>query len=289
MFIYALDINIASEKLDDGHTGWVKIDENGNLKIQDFNISNLADEIAQNVDNGIKVALGFEAPMWYPVPQREDTGKFTMKPRFDAENIKVGISNNKQWYQIGSQATVKSYVLGFLLFEWLVKKYQQTTRMTTCYDSWVKGDANIYLYEGFVTGNYKPKKDDYDNIKTNSKLSNDEVIDAYIVAAAFQQFNSNQPNNTTSMNLVFPKGYNFTCKTHLRVCSKEMITEETTTKSSHTDTISDLISSPDEEKYIASKCLSVWKHIIQDVNEKGTPKIILSGQKACDVYGFRLR
>jgi hypothetical protein len=214
---------------------------------------------------------------------------------------------------------VKVYPLGLLLFEWLLERYQlervikkrtPIIRATTDLGSW-NNDNPLYLYEGFVTGLFKPKESDYEGIVVKDKkkigLYNNEIVDAYIMASALRAF----VKRDMQAPIIFPESeHKQKWETHLRVCvendsnNKEYIMP---VKSYQTVPNSDPASTePVEYKKTLSRGLlpparvmSVWRHVISEVNDNRKElnankqgklvRIELSGKKACDVYGFKFR
>ena len=134
-------------------------------------IADLATAIADDMRDGRRVALGFEAPMWFPVELNHCSDLDLFSPRFDAER-------SHEWYlQSGAAATVKATCLGVLLVHELRSKLDQDVRMTTNIDAWLPG--TMMVYEAFVAGLYKVC-----GIKV-SEVSSDER-DAVIAALAWK-------------------------------------------------------------------------------------------------------
>ncbi|GIO38864.1 hypothetical protein J41TS12_37250 [Paenibacillus antibioticophila] len=329
-FFYGLDINAKSKSLANGNTGWVKLNEDGNLEGKpDFNLKRLGESIADDLIKGNKVALGFEAPMWYAVPKVDTKGKFHMTARFKEEEELICKLNpdgtkklnkdgkqiyesSKHWYIGGSQPMVKGYPLGLILFEAIVERYLSertsshppTIAATTNFDSWVGvGDTHpLYLFEGFVTGLYKPTDENFRGItvKDNYKevLSNNEVVDAFIVANALRAF---AKKDMKSPIILRESNYPLSWVNHLRVCVEEDLNTKShikSVKSYHTaPNASPNTTNPDKyEKpsryglHPPARAMSVWEHIIRDVNGIQAQEIFeLTGKKTCDVYGFKFR
>jgi len=310
LYFYGLDINIKRKSLSNGNTGWAKLDASGAIVVNlNFNIKNLGEAIANDLLKGHKVALGFEAPMWYPIPKYDAQGRFHMTPRFKEEETSIQKRNgnyesSKRWYVGGSQPMVKGYPLGLLLFEWMIQEYANnstgdhllTIKATTDFKLWAdkESEHQLYLYEGFVTGLYKPEKGDFKKIKDKGVLTNNEVADAFIVAEAARVFNS----GLIKLSVDFPKDaitlrpHSMSFDNHLRVC----IDANTGQVNSYI-TKPNNIPSKDPKPYIPTKPLkvptrfmSVWRHVIDDANESSKQVgIEITGKKACDVYGFKFR
>lgn len=101
-------------------------------------ISRLVDRIAVDIEAGLSVSLGLEAPMWFPIRREECANLELFKPRFDAEK-------GRGWYlQSGAAATVKAISIAAMLVGLLTSK-QPEVRLTTNPSS--AADRTIVLYE----------------------------------------------------------------------------------------------------------------------------------------------
>lgn len=108
----------------------------------------LVERIARDLDTGVSVALGFEAPMWFPISRLESAGLQLFGPRFDAER-------GSEWYlQSGAAATVKAISLGSMVLSQLLRN-RTTVRFSTEFIE--NGDPAIILFEAFVVASYKVK------------------------------------------------------------------------------------------------------------------------------------
>jgi hypothetical protein len=129
----------------------------------------LSQDIRESIRSKLRVAIGIEAPMWQPTPQRLPQGAFDLFPlRFDNES-------GFWWYlQSGASATVRALSIGRLLFSLL----DIPRELTQC----VTGPTHagcIELFEGFVAGDWKLPRD-------IAKHPNQHCWDAVTTAAAFQ-------------------------------------------------------------------------------------------------------
>lgn len=116
------------------------------LLVRSRSIEKLADSIAQDVRNGYRVALGFEAPMWLPLEHRHKPRLKLFSPRFRAEE-------RSEWYlQSGASATLKAISLGMMLREHL-RESLSINRRTTDINHWKPN--TLLLFEAFVVGPYK--------------------------------------------------------------------------------------------------------------------------------------
>ena len=139
----------------------------------------LANHISSDIAAGNAVALGFEAPMWFPLTLDADSHKL-FYPRFPVER-------GHEWYiQAGAAATVKAISLGILLFR-LISKETTITQISRNPHCWTTSPSSLTLFEAFVAGGDE-KKNDYfyklrrpDLIGKNAK----DEWDAFTAAVAW--------------------------------------------------------------------------------------------------------
>lgn len=119
-------------------------------------LKTLADSMNEDIERGRSVALGFEAPMWIPVPREHGQNIELISHRFKEEE------KGYAWYlQSGAAATLKSIVLGVQLFTMLCQKLSNSKekalnlRFTT--DTSGSSPCKLVLFEAFVAGDYKVK------------------------------------------------------------------------------------------------------------------------------------
>lgn len=109
-------------------------------------IEKLAEMMVQDLRAGRRVALGFEAPMWFPLENRHRPNMNLFAPRFSAEQ-------GSEWYlQSGAAATLKAISLGTMLREHL-HEFVGTTKRATMIEEWKPG--TVLLFEAFVVGKYR--------------------------------------------------------------------------------------------------------------------------------------
>ena len=109
----------------------------------------LAALIDSDMEKGTPVAIGFEAPMWFPVHRHVPRQRFSMfKARFQQEE-------EREWYlQSGAAASLKAITLGVSLFSLLNNR--GSISPTFSVTDWSSGGEDLLLFESFVTGEYKP-------------------------------------------------------------------------------------------------------------------------------------
>ncbi len=111
-------------------------------------IEDLGRSMAHDFEEGKSIALGFEAPMWFPTRREHSTSLSLFSPRFPAEK-------GHEWYlQAGAAATVKAASLGCLLFS-QVEGLGVRIAPSTDPDSWRTRNGTLILFEAFVAGDYK--------------------------------------------------------------------------------------------------------------------------------------
>jgi hypothetical protein len=114
------------------------------------NIRRLVDRIAADIEGGLSISLGLEAPMWFPISWEHCANRRLFEPRCDDER-------DNPWYlQAGAAATVKAASIGATLVRLLTSK-QPAVKLTT--DPSSAAPQTIVLYEAFVVGEDKFKMD----------------------------------------------------------------------------------------------------------------------------------
>ena len=135
----------------------------------------LAAALAEDLDAGHRVGLGFEAPMWIPLTSAHGPDLSLFEARFDAEE-------DHRWYvQAGAAASLKAMVLGDLLFRLLGSHLGGKVGLTTSLKGWEQG--TIVLYEAFVAGSHKV---------TGAPAAEEapDEWDAFVAALAWGHFHS---------------------------------------------------------------------------------------------------
>jgi len=111
-------------------------------------IDDLARAMARDFKEGKSIALGFEAPMWFPMHRKHSPSLSLFSPRFSEES-------GHEWYlQAGAAATLKAASLGCLLFS-QVEGLGVRLAPSTDPDSRRTGNGTLILFEAFVAGDYK--------------------------------------------------------------------------------------------------------------------------------------
>jgi hypothetical protein len=111
-------------------------------------IKDLARMMACDLKEGKSIALGFEAPMWFPTQREHSPALSLFSQRFPEES-------GHEWYlQAGAAATLKAVSLGCLLFS-QVEGLGVRLAPSTDPDSWQTGSDTMILFEAFVAGGYK--------------------------------------------------------------------------------------------------------------------------------------
>ena len=111
-----------------------------------ISLTELAEQISEDLASRVSVAIGFEAPMWIPaVTATKHLHGPLFEPRFPAEE-------KHQWYlQSGAAASLKAVALGYSLFTSLRRLGVEGITTTTVPSEWAT-EAEILLFEGFVAG-----------------------------------------------------------------------------------------------------------------------------------------
>lgn len=273
--IYALDISILSEALKPRNTAWVKLNVSGELEEVGYNIAELAQSIGTDLQRGIKVALGFEAPMWIPLPLLTEDQRFKMTGRFHNELMR----NSIRWFEGGAAPLVKTLPIGYMLFKELLNARIEVSA-TCSIENW--SCADMFLFEGFATGVYKGKASSEFHLfqQLNAKLSSDDLVDAYLIASAFHQKISGR--YTPLLGTIL-------WAHHLEVTSSRTDAGEVKVTAWNRDTTGNILTSVDTMTH--GGFISVWDLIVERVNSEQTLKPnsiirMLNAHEACPVYGF---
>lgn len=273
--IYALDIAILSEDLKPRNTSWVKLNSNGEIDSVGYNIRDLSNKIAADLNNNLKVALGFEAPMWIPMPKLSESHHFKMTGRFKNELER----NSIRWFEGGAAPLVKTLPIGYFLFTELLKHRIGVTATTTL-SQW--GNADLFLFEGFATGSYKGIASSHftDFKNQDSSLTNDDLVDAFIIGSAFYQKLS---GSYTPLLCAIPWAH------HLEVTSSCLETGEFITTTWNRDVTGTVQNGYDTTTHW--RVTSVWDMIKERVNADiavdSQGKFHISNpHEACNIYGF---
>lgn len=151
------------------------------------NITSLANLIVKDLNDGKQIAIGVEAPMWFPIAP--NYGDY----RFDEEK-------GSSWSgQVGSTVSVQGIKRVLNLFD-IIKKENMNISSTTDINHWISRKSNLFLFEGFINSRkYKiecarnPAIRDKTKRPTNkqtqslykSSYKEEHRWDAFLVACAF--------------------------------------------------------------------------------------------------------
>ena len=142
--IYCVDIgSIKNRKF-----GWagVSIDSSGNQLSSDMceDIRKLVDDIAERLNSGTKVSLGFECPLWVPV--RDDPKKLT--------SARSG-EGNRPW---SAAAGAASLATGLTECAWILQKIRNQAPNAMAFLDWhsyLDSGNGLFVWEAFVAGEAK--------------------------------------------------------------------------------------------------------------------------------------
>ena len=148
--IYCADIGSIKKK----NFGWAIV--HGNRKRGGKEIGGLVDDLVGSLAAGIKVALGFECPLWVPVTD-EPAGLTAGR----------AVDGNKPW-SAGAGASVLA--AGLTETAWILRETRRRLKdggvaPPATYFDWEEftaADTGLFLWEAFVTGEAKAKGGDAD-------------------------------------------------------------------------------------------------------------------------------
>lgn len=151
--IYACDVG----SIAGGNFAWTS---SARGKRGSIDINELVAEITRDIRSGGKIAIGFECPLFIPCPvASSDIGKAR-----DCDGNKAYTSS------VGASVAMT----GLSQVAWILNEIHKTcpnTKAATSQHEFLNGEADILVWEAFVTGESKGK---------------DHVQDAYIAMRAFQ-------------------------------------------------------------------------------------------------------
>jgi len=176
--IYAVDVGSVGK----GHFGWARKPSKDINPTKFSEIQTLADFLSKDLSKGLPVALGFEAPLFIPIPHNcEELGKRReMDPSDRAWSANAG-------------ACVLAAVSAQM--PWILREVsRKVSTPFTCFLSWDKFKAKkegLFIWEAIVTKEAKGK---------------DHIDDAFIAIRAFKKFlscpsNFQQGKNSSFLNL----------------------------------------------------------------------------------------
>lgn len=142
--VYCVDIGSIKRR----NFGWagVSIDESRKQFLWDEgeDICKLVDEIADRLNNGAKVTLGFECPLWVPV--RDDPKELTSARRGDG---------NRAW---SASAGATSLAAGLTECAWILQRIRNKAPNAKAFldwDSYQDSGNGLFIWEAFVSGKAK--------------------------------------------------------------------------------------------------------------------------------------
>lgn len=137
MRIYACDVGSIKR----GNFGWASSrgGSRGSTDIED-----LVSHVAKDLNEGVKVALGFECPLFIPCPERaEGIGR-----------ARVGDGNRAYTSNPAACATV----IGLSELAWVLSRIHENcpdVRATTRWNELNRGDSELFIWEAFISGTDK--------------------------------------------------------------------------------------------------------------------------------------
>jgi len=137
--IYACDIGSCRR----GHFAWARIGPNGDSK-SSTDIEGLVSSLQEDLERRISISLGFEAPLFIPVP--DDPTEIAM--------ARKGEGNRSFSAGAGASAAL----VGLQEIAWIMRRLKDHVkyyRIVTDYRSWPSGSPTILLWEAFVSGSAK--------------------------------------------------------------------------------------------------------------------------------------
>ena len=149
-YVYCADVGSmrTGKKRKENHFGWagLSIGPNGQQSSWEDgkNPQELADAVADGLNLGAKVALGFECPLWVPV--REDPKTLTSQ--------RYG-EGSPSW---ASQTAATVLTTGLVQVSWILQKIREkpvNVRAFLDWNSYRTSEDGLFIWEAFVSGKAK--------------------------------------------------------------------------------------------------------------------------------------
>lgn len=147
LVIYAADIGSVAA----GRFGWASFSDVGTNGGSDP--AQMVVEVAKDLGRGVRVALGFECPLWMDLPSSA------------AELTKARNGEGNRPWSAGAGAG--ALATGLVQVTWILRELRSLAPTARAYLSWAefeKAEAGLYLWEAFVTGEAKAKTHEADAV-----------------------------------------------------------------------------------------------------------------------------
>lgn len=140
LVVYCADVGSIKR----GNFGWARLPDESEI-LTGGDISQLAHHVSDDLDDGRRVALGFECPLWIPIP---DDPKLLLAAR-DGEG-------SRPW---SAGAGCGSLVAGLAESAWILREVVRrhpNLKVTTDLEAFRGGEHQLLLWEAFVSAHRKP-------------------------------------------------------------------------------------------------------------------------------------
>jgi len=136
--------------------GWARVDGNGAPTASGTVIEEMAEHLSSDLGSGDPIALGFECPLWVPLPV-ESTKLGKSRPGESGAGQKA-----RPW---SAGAGLGSLSVGLVQAPWLLRAIRPNAgdaRATTDWALFMAGGASLFLWEAMVTDTAKGKSHEDD-------------------------------------------------------------------------------------------------------------------------------
>jgi hypothetical protein len=143
--IYAADIGSVAT----GRFGWASLSDGGTTGGSDP--AQMVVELGKDMARGVRVALGFECPLWMDLPSSA------------AELTKARQGEGNRPWSAGAGAG--ALATGLVQVTWILRELRRLAPTGRAYLSWAEfeqAETGLYLWEAFVTGEAKAKTHEAD-------------------------------------------------------------------------------------------------------------------------------
>jgi hypothetical protein len=145
--IYCADVGSVATNF-----GWAKVVRGGDVVDSGTTIDELAGRVAADLDVGESIALGFECPLWVPLPT--ESGRLGR-----ARPGESGVGRPSRPWSAG--AGLGSLAAGLVQVPWILLEIRSRTAVdptgTTSWAHFDEGKATVLIWESMVTGEAKGK------------------------------------------------------------------------------------------------------------------------------------
>lgn len=138
LIVYCADVG----SIPKGNFGWARSEQSGDLELHhgSTEIAELVEAVAADLRAGTPVALGFECPLFVPVPE---------------EAMLLGTRRNGEPIAFSASAGAGALVTGLVQVAWALREIRQRVGAVDVFQEWAAFTAashGLFLWEALVSG-----------------------------------------------------------------------------------------------------------------------------------------